>query len=199
MHKWTEEQYQYLADNVKGTSYKALTEMFNAEYGTNLNVSKINAALGRRKLTNGISGHFKKGHKPFNKGIKGWQAGGNSRNTQFKKGRVSENYKPVGSERVDNKDGYTYIKVADPKTWELKHRHIWLQSGRKIPEGHALLFADGDRTNITLDNLMLVSREQLAVLNKGGLLQKDKSLNEVAINIANLSMKVTESKKRNPI
>lgn len=199
MHKWTEEQYQYLADNVKGTPYKELTERFNAKYGASLKVSTLGAALGRRNLTNGISANFSKGHQPHNKGIKGWQAGGNSRNTQFKKGRVSENYKPVGSERVDSKDGYTYIKVADPKTWELKHRHIWLQSGRKIPEGHTVLFADGDRTNITLDNLMLVSREQLAVLNKGGLLQKDKSLNEVAINIANLTMKVTESKKRKPV
>ena len=32
MHKWTEEQYQYLADNVKGTPYKELTERFNAKY-----------------------------------------------------------------------------------------------------------------------------------------------------------------------
>ncbi len=76
MHKWTEEQYQYLADNVKGTPYKELTERFNAKYGTDFKVSTLSAALGRRNLTNGISANFSKGHQPHNKGVKGWQAGG---------------------------------------------------------------------------------------------------------------------------
>lgn len=28
------------------------------------------------------------------------------------------NHKPVGSERIDSKDGYVLIKVAEPRTWK---------------------------------------------------------------------------------
>ena len=193
-HHWTEEQYQFLADNIEGTSYKRMTELFNERFNTDLSTNKVGAALRRRKLTNGISAEFTKGHIPFNKGLKGWDAGGNSHKTRYQKGRISENYKPVGTERID-KEGYTYIKVSNPNVWELKHRHIWKESGRELPEGSALLFADGDRTNITLENLILINRQQLALMNKNDLSFKDRELNETALNIVNMMMKIKEKSK----
>lgn len=48
------------------------------------------------------AGQFKKGLVPWNKGLKGWQAGGNSKKTQFKRGHGnSNNALPVGSEKKD--------------------------------------------------------------------------------------------------
>ena len=58
-----------------------------------------------------------------------------------------------------------------------------------------MLFADQDPTNINLDNLILITRRQLAVINKQKLLQGDKEMNETVINIANLMLKVSEKKK----
>lgn len=144
LHHWTDEHYQFLADNIKGTPYKELHKMINAHFSLNLTFSQVIGAINRRDLTNGIVMNFQKGHTPFNKGWKGWQAGGNAKKTQFKKGRISENHRPVGSERTDTKDGYVFIKVAEPNVWDLKHRHIWREAGREIPEGYALIFADGD-------------------------------------------------------
>lgn len=195
MHKWTDEQYQFLADNIKGTPYKKMTEMFNAHFNTDLSVQKVNAALQRKGLTNDLKTTFAKGHTPFNKGLKGWQAGGNSRKTQFKKGRVSENYKPLGSERIDKRYGYTLIKIGKPDIWEAKHHYIWKRSGREIPENSVLIFADGDKTNVTLDNLMLISRGQLAVMNRHNLMYKDKELNKVALNIVEMMMKIKERRR----
>ena len=43
--------------------------------------------------------------------------------------------------------------------WEQRH-------GRPVPDGHLVLFADGDRRNFDPANLLLVSRAELAVMNK---------------------------------
>lgn len=39
----------------------------------------------------------------------------------------------------------------------LKHRFLWETANGPIPKGHKVIFADGDKTNITLDNLIMVS------------------------------------------
>ena len=58
-----------------------------------------------------------------------------------------------------------------------------------------MLFADGDRTNITLENLILINRQQLALMNKNDLSFKDRELNETALNIVNMMMKIKEKSK----
>ena len=77
----------------------------------------------------------------------------------FKKGDIPSNKKPIGSERII-KDGYTEIKVAEPNKWESpKHRVIWEKVNGKISKGYALVFADGNKQNFGLDNLILVSEQ----------------------------------------
>jgi len=63
-------------------------------------------------LSSGKIHRFKKGHSSWNKG-KYMRV---SPCTEFKKGCMPHNYKPVGSERI-TKDGYRERKVADPKKW----------------------------------------------------------------------------------
>lgn len=41
------------------------------------------------------------------------------------------------------------------------HWIVWREAGREIPKGMALVFRDGDKSNITLDNLELVTRAEL--------------------------------------
>ena len=40
--------------------------------------------------------------------------------------------------------------------WQSKHSLLWEQHhGRKVPKGHIVMFADGDRRNFDINNLML--------------------------------------------
>ena len=105
---------------------------------------------------------FKKGNVPPQKGKKGWNPPGSEKGW-FKKGEKSLNWKPVGSERT-NVDGYRERKVAEtgypPKDWRPVHQLIWLEAGREIPKGHLVVFRDGDKTNLVLDNLECISRTE---------------------------------------
>jgi hypothetical protein len=111
----------------------------------------------------GAAYRFKPGQVPPNKGLRrpGY-APGRMRETQFKKGNPAR-WMPIGSRRLI--DGYVYIKLADvryvPHThnWFLEHVLDWeIANRRPLPPGHALRFRNGDRTDLRLDNLELVSR-----------------------------------------
>lgn len=98
---------------------------------------------------------FIKGHKPWNKGMKGLDIGG--KETQFKKGHVPANHKQVGEERIDE-DGYMYIKIAEHTRWVLKHRHIYEQQHGKLAPHMVIVFIDKDRSNFAIDNLEAITK-----------------------------------------
>lgn len=107
---------------------------------------------------------FPKGHTPMNKGCK--QKDYLSANqiekikaTQFKKGHTPANHKPVGYERI-NKDGYIEVKTAEPNVFKQKHRIVWEKHYGEIPRGYNIQFRDGDKRNVNIDNLYMISRAQ---------------------------------------
>ena len=108
------------------------------------------------------------------------------------KGQKPHNYKPVGSERV-NGDGYVDVKI-DPNKWRAKHRLLGRRNG-PIPKGYVIIFGDGNRRNFQQDNLILVSKSQLAILNKNQLIQNDADLTRAGIVIADIYKKIGERKK----
>lgn len=193
-HQYTDEQKEFIKNSIKGIGNKELTEMFNNKFGLNLKVSQIKSYKGNHDLSSGLDGRFKPGSIPPNKGTKGlYNIGGNK--TSFKKGNQPMNYRPVGSERV-NIDGYIEIKIADPNKWRLKHRVIWEETNGPIPRGHALIFADSDKLNVSLDNLILISRGQLAILNKNKLIKSDAELTKTGIILADIYIKIGERKRK---
>jgi len=64
-----------------------------------------------------------------------------------------------------------------------------------LPKGHAIIFADGNRENLDIDNLILVSRRQLLILNQHKLIQDNAELTKIGVNIAKLQEKINERKK----
>jgi hypothetical protein len=192
-HHYTKEQADFIRENVKGSTSKELTQMVNDQFGLNLGANQIRAYMKNHALTNGVNRQFKPGHTPFNKGKKGITQGGES--TQFKKGHKPYNYMPVGTERV-NGDGYVDIKIADPNKWRAKHLLIWERANGPVPKGHVVIFGNGNRRNFDLNNLILVSRKQLALLNKGGLIQNNADLTRTGIIMTDIYQKIGERKKK---
>lgn len=162
---WTPEMLEFLRDDCWKKSAIDAAELVNGRFGVTVSEQQVRSARQNHRIKSGLTGHFPKGHIPFNKGMKGMRV---SPATEFKKGQMPVNFKPVGSERVD-KDGYIIVKVKNPKTWKMKHVVVWEQKNGKVPAGHAVVFADGNRQNCDINNLLLVSRAQLVRMNQSGL------------------------------
>lgn len=177
--KFKTEELDFLK-SFNGTKNKnELLELFNNNF-EKITSTQLETLLHRYKIPfkKLPSYTFKKGHTPWNKGKKT----GIRPPNLFKKGNVTWNTRELYSERID-RDGYTYIKLINKKKWKLKHRWIWEQKYGEIPADHVVIFADGNKKNFNIENLILVSRKELAVLNKNKLLQftgtKDKAGQEL--------------------
>lgn len=114
---------------------------------------------GRLVGKTGIESRFQKGHATWNKGMKGLKIGGEE--TQFKKGNIPRNHKPVGTV-VIRTDGYSQTKIAEPNVWELTHRLIWRLAGNDMPVyPEVLRFKDRNPLNCTIENLELSSKVEM--------------------------------------
>lgn len=197
MHRFTEEQAAYIKNNIAGKLVPDFTEMFNKVFKLNIKSSQIRAYMKNHSLKSGVNCRFSKGSVPFNKGKKCPGQGGTQ--TQFRKGHKAHNWVPIGSERI-NGDGYVDVKIQDGKlrkNWKGKHILLWEQHNGPVPRGHGVIFGDGNNRNFNLDNLILVSRKQLLVLNRKGLITNDANLTRTAVIIADLHAKISERKKQN--
>lgn len=190
---YPEEVKKFISEHYVGTGYQAMADLLNQTFGTSYTKGQMRAYYKNHKLDSGLRGYFQKGHIPFNKGTKGLKQGGEQ--TQFKPGDRPWNYKPVGTERI-NTDGYVEIKIAAPNKWKGKHIIIWEEANGSVPKGHALIFADGNRLNVVLDNLILISRRELAVLNKRGLITNDAELTKTGVVVADVLLKIGERKRK---
>ena len=191
-HYYSKNEEKFLTNNIKGKRIYKLTNMFNDEFETNLKKSQIRSKVKRMGLKSGVDTTFKKGDETWNKGMKGLDVGSS---TQFKKGHTPQNIKPVGSERV-NRNGYVEIKVKKPNIWKLKHRVLYKKHKGEIPKNGAIIFADKDRSNLDLDNLILVKRKELLIMNRKGLIYEDSDSTKVGVNIAKVKSKVNDLKRK---
>ncbi len=127
---------------------------------TDVNKDNLKSLCTRNGWLTGRDGKFKKGQKPHpNAGTKG------PNSTSFKPGNRPKNWRPVGAKRT-TVDGYIEIKTADPNQWESLHTVLWQQAHGKIPENHVVAFKNGDKTDIRLENLELLTRAENMCINK---------------------------------
>lgn len=127
----------------------------------------------RRGDNVGAASRFRKGQVPPNKGLRrpGWHRG-RMQETQFKRGERSDVavklWKPIGTERI-SKDGYLERKINNDlplqRRWRAVHLIIWEAAHGPLPMGHAIVFKNGDKADIRLDNMECITRASLMARN----------------------------------
>lgn len=190
--RYTDEEKAFLRSFIPGHQNNETRDAFIKKFGKCITTVQVRSFCRNNKVGNGMDTRFKKGTVPPNKGKKmSAEQYAKSSRTMFKKGGIPQNYRPVGSERV-NVDGYIEIKVADPSKWELKHRFVWEENNGKIPAGMNLIFKDNNPLNVKLDNLMLVTRAENMIINHAGANMYKGIEKEVAINAIRLKKLIKE-------
>lgn len=210
--KWTKKHYDYILSICNGKPVKETLVLFNEHFNESITLCVLYGAMQRcGAKANVNSGRFKKGVKPFNKGLK-WdeylskESQESCRKTCFKKGeRLREKnnkWSEVGTETL-LKNKYVYVKVDKPIDknghiyQKLKHQLIWEQNNGPIPKGYVVIFLDGNSQNFNIDNLALVKRSELATLNRKNLIIKNnKEATRCGIAIIKLEERIKEYEKQ---
>lgn len=180
-HRYTPEEVAFLRNNLHGRSYAEMTTLFNQRFGLRLRLGQICKAGQRYGLRNDRDTRLKPG-----------STAGES--TRYIKGQSSLRKKPIGSERL-MPDGYTDVKIADPSKWKRKHIFVYESMYGPVPKGHAVLFGDGDKQNFAPHNLVLVSRQELAVMNRRGLVGGSAELTRTGKLVADVSLAIADRRK----
>lgn len=192
--KYTDEMKQFILDNYKGRYNQELADLFNQKFNTNITSRMIKSYKANNNLNSGLTGKFRKGQTPHNKGKKmPKEVYEKVKHTMFAKGNVPPNHRPVGSERI-SKDGYIEVKVAEPNKWRLKQRVVYEEAKGKIPEGCPIIFLDGNKRNLDIDNLRCVTRSELLYLNCNGL-NNSNEITETGILMARLDRAKNKKKQ----
>ena len=150
-----------------------LSQMPKAEY----NQLKRDHLLAANRAT-----RFRRGHKAWNKGLKGIHL---SPASEFKKGclrgQAARNWRPIGTItiRCDTLFGWQrsrrykngehrkgkprrWIKIRDDglpqKRWVPYARFLWEQNRGPVPAGYIVVHRDGNQMNDAIDNLIIVDR-----------------------------------------
>ena len=183
-YKWTPEADARLLELARQHTYKVCAKILNDEgFDTSIKGVRGRARmLGIRRYEN--VGRFRSGHTA-NLGVKrpGFRNAGTfcprgpvSRD-DYRRGTLPVNVDPLGTINIregrKGKAARVYIKVDAPNphapawgAWVSLARYTWEQAHGAIRPGHAIIHLDGDPLNCGLDNLMMLARGELGVLNR---------------------------------
>ena len=189
--KWKKEELEYLREICYGRGYKEIAKMITEKFGEEVSAVRVRNRMNKEHLKTGIDTKFEKGHIPYNKGVKrpGWRNSGS-----FKQGHISAVRREIGAERC-NRDGYWEVKVANPSVWKLKHKIIYEQHYGPLPEGAVILFADGNKSNLDIDNLILTTQREMMAMNKGQFCSNDPDVTKTGMAIVKLKILIQDKEK----
>lgn len=214
MRVLSKEQQKFIINNCKKMDNFELAEAINRQWGTDYNNVDIGYKKKYIKKKLGVDTDcpkelnksiIKKGHVPFNKGLK-WDDYMSKENqakcreilNYTKCGKETYNAQPIGTERLKLKDNgkkYWYVKTGRDK-WEAKHRMIWEQANGPIPKDKMLLFLDGNPENLSLENLVLISKQEGLYLNRHDLINEEPELTKAGINLAKIDRLVRNKERK---
>lgn len=191
---YTPEQVAFVRENYRTMSRKELTEAFNGHFYMDKTVNQITSFVKNHKIKSGRTGQYEKGNVPWTAGMAG-KGVCKPNSGSFRKGDVPVNTREMGSERI-SKDGFTLVKVKEDNPYtgaktRFKHKHvvIWEDANGPVPDNHVIRFLDGDKTNITLENLGLFTRAESLQMSRLGFSDVPKELKPTITVMAKLDAK----------
>lgn len=200
IHRYSEEEHEFLREFIPGHTYKEIVAAYNSKFTEPITVSRVKCYMSNHRITSGLTGRFKKGNVPANKGTHPPTVG-RMGETQFKKGHLPHNTKPIGYERI-SKDGYVEVKIAMRRSdvgghnnFKGKHILMWEKHNGPVPEGYIVTFKDGNKLNTDINNLALLSRAEHLELTRSKLRYDSKEFTETGIAIVKAKIACRERKK----
>lgn len=190
------EYVAFLKEYIPGHSENEIRAAFAEKFGIVLNEGQIGNFKTKHKVRSGTHGGcFPKGLVPHNKGKKmPSEVYEKVKGTMFKKGNIPKQHRDIGSERI-TPEGYTEVKVAEPRKWMPKQRYIYEQyHGVKLNSNEVVIFLDGNKQNFDIDNLYMLKRSALVRYCQDRLYTDDKDISLAAAQMAEL--KAIVKKKR---
>ena len=178
--KYTQEELNFIKETYKNNSASIVTKLFNEKFYPNRTYKAIKNVIIKYNFKTGHVKDKKMDYVIMQKGAKQIDFMSNeaiekTKITRFKKGQIAHNSYPVGYERP-NKDDYIEVKISGPvgenkkkSVWKLKHHLLWEEKNGPIPPKHKIIFADGDKRNFNMDNLILISDSEFLSMRKYGL------------------------------
>lgn len=213
-HGLTSEEYEarhypqgmlaYIRDNSWNVSSKDMAERVNEKFGTSFTPTGMKQFRQRHGIKSGLTGWFRKGHPPGNKGKRmeefaSPEAIARSAKTRFKPGHRPKNELPVGTVRK-TKDGYLIRKISMTGTqwerWEFIHRRVWEDHNGPIPDGMYITFKDGNKENCSIENLMLITKAENQAMMRKGLRCEDPDITEAGLAMVRLENAVKDREKK---
>jgi len=190
---FTSKEIELIRESYPGRNLSELTDLFAARFGDGASKNQISSAAYRYGARSGRNrSWFMKEYVPLNTAQKRINIIG--KKLQFAEKSLPPQHQPVGAVLVSG--SYWYIKVADPNVWQLKHQLVWEAANGPIPDNHVVVFADGDSENFTLDNLLLISRAELLIMNRNRLFTSNADLTKAGVGMAKLKAQNADRKWR---
>lgn len=190
----TDEQAEYLIRIIPGRSSTAVMDMMNYKYGLNLTLAQIRGWKKNHHVPSGYDTRYRSGEPSW---ITGKKFPGRTNNGSWADGHIADNALPVGS--IRKRGGYWAKKVKDGylnDNWTYLHRIIWEEAHGPVPEGHRILFIDGNHDNLDLDNLACVSDAVACMANmKYGMVKDEAEINTAILNVSKLRIQIRDAAK----
>lgn len=190
-----QEIVSYIQGNHAGVGPKEMAGRLNRTFGTSYTFQQLKAFYANHKINSGLTGCFQKGNVPPNKGKKGMTMHPNAIRSQFKPGHRPANKLPIGTV-LEKSDGYLWRKIGEgARDWRQEHVLRWEEAHGPIPAGSVITFLDGDKHNVALDNLQMISRDVNIELTRRKMRTNDRDLTKTSILVATIRTATRKVKK----
>lgn len=210
---------EFVRENAPGRSNADLAAMTNTTFGTDFTAESIKGFKSYHKIRSGIQ---PKPPSPFTEEMREFIFANSEgityeqmtqmvnerfhtdlpsaklrwfyQNNKIKCGvTVIVNSKPVGT-IVTDPDGYLRRKTPTGK-WELLHRLLWEEANGPIPAGCKVTFLDGNKENVSMENLVLVTNAEQMIMAKDNLRFQNPQLTKTGLLIAKVKIATKQRQK----
>ena len=209
---FTQEHISFLRNNAGTMPDYKLINLFNRHFGMNANKGTVRSLMYRRgilkqgakfKTLTPEQSQFLESNAPLYTLEKLTESFNSVFNTDYTKEKMRNFLKhrkikigipflPVGSEWTNGR-GFVFVKTE--KKWVRKHYIIWESVHGKIPKGHYVIFADRNKNNFEIKNLVLVKKNELCSLIRNDYLTTDQEITLTGVAITRLGITINERLK----